>query len=122
MIRAGPVAGPHRRMDSNMLLWRSGHGVFLLASGPKVLRLEMLAVESEEAILGARSGTLMMSRRVEVTVIWRLRRPIQTVIAIRSVCRKLARWVYTLYAGMDAEYAVINAHLKLSYHRQSPLG
>jgi hypothetical protein len=47
--------------------------------------LATLAPEREEATLVARPGTLMMSRRVEVTLIWRLRRPIQTMIAMTSV-------------------------------------
>lgn len=58
-----------------MLLRGRTQGVFLVASGPNGFRLATVAPEGEETILRARFGTMMMLRRVEVSVIWRLRRP-----------------------------------------------
>ena len=86
MRRAGPVMVPQRRIDSNIAERRRDHGEGLAGEvGVKVSREEMVAVERELTILAARPGVLFMSRRVDVTVAWRLRRPIQTVITTRSV-------------------------------------
>lgn len=86
MIRAGPVTVPQRRMDSNIAERRRDHGEGLLGEvGLKVSRLETVAVERELTMVEAREEVLFMSRRVDVTVHCRLRRPIQTVITTRSI-------------------------------------
>ena len=53
--------------------------------GVNVSRFEIVAEEREARILASRPGVLLMSRSVDVTVDWRLRRPIQTVTTTRSV-------------------------------------
>ena len=68
-MRAGPVMGPHRRMDSNIAERSGAHAEGLeLDVGVKVSRLATVASLREQAIFPPSDGTLLMSRRVDVTV------------------------------------------------------
>ena len=82
-MRAGPVTGPDNRIDSNMALRSWFHGD-ASSHGRNVSRFEALAGFSVGSKVDCPFGSLMMSRRVEENVAWRLTRPPQTTMAIRS--------------------------------------
>lgn len=72
IMRAGPVMGPQRRMDSNIAARRGDQG---LGVGEKTFMFDEVAVRRVGVRVDWRVGVLRMSRRVEEKVDWRFVRP-----------------------------------------------
>ena len=81
-MRAGPVIGPERRIDSKVALRRRLHSE---DDGEKASILFIVAPEREERIVSCSPGWLMMSRIVDAKVDCKLTSPPQATIATRSM-------------------------------------
>lgn len=86
-MRAGPVIGPERRMDSNIAARRGVH-LFLGSGSGDLGKVDRDAgsskVRSLVSAVRVSVGALMMSMIRDVKVAWRFVRPSQTMIVTRS--------------------------------------